>query len=176
MNHPASPSYTEFVKSRAKWLPSFAEDLHHAMTGICGEAIELSYAKGPANEREEFGDLEFYIRHAWLALGRWGVQTCHEPYIPANRQGHPLDELVRTAGDLLDMSKKIWIYNKDPALVCIQPALEYFEGCMNEVSAAMGYKRREARADNERKLTLRYPLGYTDAAANLRADKEPDHA
>lgn len=168
----SASSYTTFVQSRVKWLDSFSDDIHHACTGICGEAIEFAYANGKDNEKEEFGDLEFYVRHAWLAVGRWSVQFQSE-YHPANLPAHPYDALVYVGGDLLDQSKKIWIYNKDPQSLCLYSALLKFEQIMDEVSKNLEYPRTQARKDNQAKLEKRYPAGYSDAAAQARADKTP---
>lgn len=66
------PSYAEFVDNLMKALPTEAEELHHAATGIAGEAGEILdqtkkvwiYGKELNVEHliEELGDLRFYYQ------------------------------------------------------------------------------------------------------------------
>lgn len=71
--------YPAFVALRAKDMGSPVLDLHHAATGISGEAGEFLdcskkqwvYGKplDMANAIEELGDIEFYLAHARMTLG-----------------------------------------------------------------------------------------------------------
>lgn len=75
------------------------------------------------------------------------------------------------AGELLDAIKKHVIYNKPLDRVNVIEELGdlmfYMEGLMQ----AVGVTRDEVIAANVAKLTVRYAKGYTDQAAQFRADK-----
>lgn len=74
-------------------------------------------------------------------------------------------------GELIDAFKKHIIYGKpfdrENAEEEIGDALFYLQGICN----AIGYSFGEAMRDNMDKLTKRYPSGYTNTHAIMRADK-----
>lgn len=76
------------------------------------------------------------------------------------------------AGELLDAIKKVWIYNKEPDWQNIAEELGdllfYIQGMAN----ILGGNLAELMEQNMEKLKKRYPAGYTDAAAQARADKK----
>jgi hypothetical protein len=160
-------SYRDFVLSRVKWLGSFPLDFHHAVTGLCGEAIEFQYATSLDNEIEEHGDMEFYYHHALLALEMWGYNSLSP--IKYHHLPHSYLPIIKIAGDLLDFGKKIWIYGEDPRDLPIHDALREMEKSLSK--HALRFSREISQAKNRAKLERRYPSGYTDAAAQARADK-----
>lgn len=76
------------------------------------------------------------------------------------------------AGELLDAIKKIWVYNKEPDWQNIAEELGdllfYIQGMAN----ILGYDFATLMEQNMEKLKKRYPTGYSDAAAQARADKK----
>lgn len=113
--------YPAFVRSRTKYLGNEALDLHHATTGMSGEA-----------------------------------------------------------GEALDITKKIWIYNQTLETVnksgvthrthLIEEAgdmLFYIQALCNH----LGVSLEHLVTINMDKLERRYPTGYSDQAALERADK-----
>lgn len=176
-------TYVQMVQRLVKWGPNFPHDFHHAATGICGEAIEFAFATGREHAAEELGDMEFYIRHAWLALEKWKIliSTVHLDGAGAGEyeggiESHSTeDALVKVGGDILDFSKKIWIYGKPPQALPLVGALLTFERLLRKACSDHGLTRVAAQDANQYKLSTgpnaRYPLGYSDAAAIARADK-----
>lgn len=110
--------YDNFVDGLAKPLPTIAQELHHATTGMSGEA-----------------------------------------------------------GELLDITKKLWIYEKPITDEVVQHLVEelgdirwYYQLMLN----TLGITDEMVLAFNKSKLLKRYPGGvYSDAAAQARADKAP---
>ena len=72
---------------------------------------------------------------------------------------------------MLDTAKKAWIYgaplNRENLLEEAGDTLFYVVALLNE----LGFTLEQAAAHNVEKLRKRYPAGYTDAAAQARADK-----
>lgn len=172
-------SHHDMVVSLFKVLPG-AQDLHHATTGIAGEVAELHAADSMDNIIEECGDIEFYIEAAWQALERRTVKG----RIPRNPRGllgdsvagYVLTDLVISSGHLLDLSKKAWIYNKPIEEGVFMEALDAVEVDLDDYYKIHGIDRRQVINENMAKLAARYPAGYTDAAAQARADKETPNA
>lgn len=77
------------------------------------------------------------------------------------------------AGELLDAVKKYWAYNKEldkeNVLEECGDLLFYIEQALE----AIGCTTSEARQHNYEKLNKRYPNGYSNEAAQDRADKSP---
>lgn len=75
------------------------------------------------------------------------------------------------AGELLDAVKKAWVYGKELDVANVKEeagdALFYIQGLCN----LYGWTLEQLIADNVAKLEKRYPSGYTDKAAQERADK-----
>jgi len=75
------------------------------------------------------------------------------------------------AGELLDMVKKTWIYNKP---LDHENLIEECGDLMFYIAAILdqhGYTIGQAADHNYAKLSKRYPQGYSDSAARDRADK-----
>lgn len=108
----ALPRYETFVQNLMKTLPTPAEELHHAGTGMAGEA-----------------------------------------------------------GEVLEMTKKVWVYGAELDLAKFIKELGdmrfYYQAALN----MLGITDEEVRAQNMKKLRVRYADGnYSDAAANARVD------
>lgn len=179
--------YIEFVKSRAKGgdailLSLTPEKCHllHMAIGISGEAAEFyqawlckpeSEAKGVAHMREEAGDLLFYITGATFSLSSWTQDTWAD--VMRREYGKLLEldspqALVIEAGNFLDLVKKYTVYNKPFDEAAIVEALKNVISPLLTWSCGQAPKLAE---ENMTKLLKRYANGYSDKAAQERADK-----
>lgn len=167
--------YVEFVRGKAKpgqdiiatLTPDRAHKLHMAV-GLMGEVIELVSAianKDRENCIEELGDIYFYYVGLEDSFIDGPVPLTSEP-----QEG----SLLFFAGELLDLVKKHTIYNKpfhaiDAKFIATMNNFQYaFEGMMEEVCTDY-----DAIINvNVAKLNKRYESGYSDAAAQARADKK----
>lgn len=165
-------NYEEFVASRVKpgadivstLTPEKAHLLHMAI-GLVGEVIEVAYAETPEHQKEEAGDIEFYYQGFLL-----------DPVLAMAVEAIDLDtledkELGEAAGDVLDTVKKYVIYNK-PVFAEIAVKLATFRLALNDSLEYHDLLVEDLQKSNTEKLTKRYPTGYTDAAAQARADKK----
>lgn len=76
------------------------------------------------------------------------------------------------AGELLDAVKKSAIYCKPLDVQNVIEELGDLEFYMEGLRQALGITREQTLASNQSKLAKRYSAGYSDAAAQARADKE----
>ena len=168
------PEYTTFVAGLFKTdLPGNGAAFLHAAVGISGEVAELLDARDPDNMLEECSDLEFYIEAAWQALH---VEDSNLSRIPAcELDGVVLQayhRLVYYAGKVLDLAKKVWVYNKTVPADLKMLALSDFEDVLCEFYRLRGWSRESIIRHNMEKLRKRYPTGtYSDSHAIARADK-----
>lgn len=158
-----SPEYTAFVRDRFLKRNSGPEGIMHAAIGILGEVVELIYADSRANRIEELGDIEFYLEAFYQVLEPAPIRI----FTPFNN----CEGFLIYAGQLHDLAKKVWVYNKP-----IDP--EKFHSFLDCISQAViihceinGVTRDQVIAENVTKLLKRYPTGYTDALAQARMDK-----
>lgn len=158
--------------------PQKAELWHHASC-IPGEAAELFEAirnSDVENGKEECGDLEFYMEGARTAAGITREQTLPDgEFTDSDTSDFDAGQLCIRAGNIFDAVKKIVIYNKpfdDAARVKLIEAFTAFEKSMTHVRSLLVFTRAETLEHNYDKLmNKRYPNGYTDEAAQARADK-----
>jgi NTP pyrophosphatase (non-canonical NTP hydrolase) len=91
---------------------------------------------------------------------------------PAASFHHATTGLSGEAGELLDASKKVWVYNAEPNILNIIEELGdlryYYQQCLN----MLGLTDNDIKAANIHKLRRRYPKGYTDQHAQARLDKQ----
>lgn len=143
--------------------------LLHMAVGVSGEVAEFMQAArnlDRENALEELGDTEFYMEGIYdtLELPR---QMC------ADMQVYDPISFSAAAGDLLDVVKKITIYNKAPDAGTLQRAMDTMERELCAARSFFDITREECISHNIAKLTKRYSEGrYSDAAAQRRADKE----
>jgi len=76
------------------------------------------------------------------------------------------------AGELLDAVKKFTVYNKPLDRLNVVEELGDLEFYMEGVRQSLGITRQETIDGNIEKLGKRYAAGYSDKAAQERADKQ----
>lgn len=175
-------TYEQFVRSRVKWLSGFQADFLHAAVGILGELIEFKASVGRDHGLEELADIEFYLVHMQIAANDYAGH----PDFHLDRTWHrevagwdftsAINDAITCAGNLLDYAKKMWVYNKPPKEL-IDDIVNDFQELLtnlNTIHQFMGTSCGVLRANNEAKLRIRYPRGYTDTHAQARLDKSPD--
>lgn len=75
------------------------------------------------------------------------------------------------AGELLDAVKKLWAYNKPLDISNVREELGDILFYIRALCQALEISEESCMRDTVSKLNKRYPEGYTDAAAQTRADK-----
>lgn len=157
----------------------------HMAVGLAGEAGELlehfcidplhiSTDEGTLDSLviEELGDAEFYFeglcQSMRVTLDLTGTTSNNPLCIP---------RYVVAATDILDLVKKMVVYNKDIDLGIFVNALTKVRVCLDQAYSYYNITQQEALAHNVNKLlkgkNARYKEGeYSDEAAQLRRDKE----
>lgn len=181
-------NYAEFVASRFKGYTATITDIAaappslmgalHAVVGMVGEALEYRFSTSRGNLREELGDFVFYWEAFQVAVN----------YRPALRTGHAAgferpgllqyeqarSEWLRSLGELLDLSKKEMVYAQELDAT----KSSYRHGLMVIVAESLwtilhfhGLTVDQLQRENMEKLLKRFPTGYSNKAAQERADK-----
>lgn len=170
--------YDQMVRNLFKPMDTQAATVLHAAVGIAGEVAELLVASSIENLVEEMGDIEFYIEAAFQATGgRNFPELIVEGHDMSHHQvfGTVGTAMSVTAGRLLDVVKKAWVYNQDLNLDAVRYELlrlELMLGCLREL---LSVRRPDVLGANQTKLGKRYPDGvYTDRDAQQRADKQDE--
>lgn len=163
--------YPTFVNSRFKRLDSLAASLHHASTGICGEVQEFLAATTRENLSEELGDLDFYITQFKTLLIEQGLRWESRYLYPMSLE-HASIALRNHSGELLDLTKKGWIYNAEVPLGSYIFPINMLDSAVSLFCTLLGFDRDSIRRANMEKLMARYPQGYSDQAAQERKDKQ----
>lgn len=125
---------------------------------VAGRAYTLSHVEG----------VEANVALDWPAhVARLFVK----PTDSVGRMVHAAMGAASEAGELISPVKAHWIYgrdlDKDNILEEAGDALFYIQALLAE----LGWSIDDAMLYNVQKLARRYPAGYTDTAANVRADK-----
>lgn len=122
------------------------------------------------------------------ALDQKRVDTAYIPYpdfveglakeLPnvAQEMHHSTTGMSGEAGELLDITKKLWIYEKPVTVEVLEHVIEelgdvrwYYQLMLN----TLGITDEDVQAFNKAKLLKRYPGGvYSNEAALARADKQ----
>lgn len=176
------PPYALMVKRLFKVLPEMPHaSAMHAAIGLSGEAAEWLLGDSRKNVIEEAGDMEFYIEamkqhvvmdySAAVALGKADHRATnigvHNAFI----------NIVTITGDILDTTKKSWIYGKEMNNVEISRLILILELNLELVYELFGTNRAEVWHMNQVKLIGpggRFESGfYSDSAAIERKDKVP---
>lgn len=89
----------------------------------------------------------------------------------ADSLNHAAIGIAGEAGELLDAVKKHWAYNKPLDVPNIIEELGDLEFYMQAMRSLLNLSREEIIAANITKLEKRFPNGYSDEAAQARADK-----
>lgn len=170
-------NYSEFVHSRFKdgariigdlqGMNSSAMDRLHAAIGMVGEVRELRDSTGRENTIEELGDFVFYLQ----AYANTLQVPCYR-YVAPSVVLPSIEQLDIAAHTLLDLAKKEVIYCKafDESKVSqIVDAL--WQLVASYTWGKLACNMIDVVVANRDKLEKRYPSGYSNAAAQARADK-----
>lgn len=173
--------YDQMVRNLFKDMGSKEASFLHAAIGISGETAELLVANSIENIVEELGDMEFYVEAGYQVLG--GRRSALADGLVLDSADPALHQVLgtvtiamsTTAGRLLDLAKKGWVYSK-PIDEDVERAMRYelmrLEVMMEQLLDMVGVRRPDVLRTNQQKLGKRYPGGvYTDQAAQVRADK-----
>lgn len=173
-----SDQYKAFVQSKLKPGKDIVDSLNdakahalHMAIGIAGEGIEYLEACDNDDEdniKEELGDLLFYCQGLRLLF-------------PTSILDGRFDNITIIGGSILDRVKKAVIYNKPlPAplkgstLSLEQEICQLLTSMENAIATQVKWLDTTVEAlrqANAAKLDVRYKDGYSDAAAQARADK-----
>lgn len=174
-------NYSEFVHSRFKdgtriigdmqGMNSAAMDRLHAAIGMVGEVRELRDSTGRKNTIEELGDLLFYLQAYANTLNR-DIGYKKVEGLHTMQRGGQIDAIDKLAHTLLDLAKKEAIYCKsfDESNVSQIVDALWFSVCLF-AGDCLGMHITDIMDTNRDKLEKRYPTGYSNAAAQARADK-----
>jgi len=111
-----------------------------------------------------------------MSYGSFVAGLCKKNLNIKGRQAeivHMILGISGEAGELLDAVKKHVIYEKPLDLDNIIEELGDLEFYLEGLRQLLGITREEAVDKNVEKLKKRYPQGYTNQAAQERADKQP---
>jgi NTP pyrophosphatase (non-canonical NTP hydrolase) len=171
--------------------PEKAHLLHMAV-GISGEVGEVLQALVRSTEvksneeaqevldnvREELGDIEFYMEGLRQGIG----VSRYEIIAIAERLSNPMVKAIPPvgiavfAGNVLDQVKKHVIYNKELALQELKNELAGLEYHLSAFRSEYRFHRTDSLNHVYNKLIggekARYKDGYSDKAAQERADKQ----
>lgn len=172
-------NYSEFVYSRFKdgariigdlqGMNSAAMDRLHAAIGMVGEVRELRDSTGPENTIEELGDFMFYLQAYANTLTESMVYILDHV---DTKESVTIEQFDTAAHKLLDLAKKETIYCKafdESKVMAIVGALWWLAA--EYAWAIAGISVIDVIKANRAKLEKRYPSGYSNAAAQARADK-----
>jgi hypothetical protein len=183
------PTHIELVTALAKpphaimlTINMFGIDLWHGATGVAGECGELlegvSGHSGTANLLEEMGDIEFYMQQI---RSRSGI--VRDPNIAGMArdmfaEGPTMLSLAVSAAiygsQVLDTVKKMVIYNKPLDTFLLADQMFRLDIVLAVIRLHHGWTLEQVLQANIDKLSVRYAsMGYTDAAAQARVDKDP---
>lgn len=194
-------SRTKDPKEIVSELTPLNADLLHMALGLVGEltetmkAIYLPKDPDPAAEQnakdlaEELGDSMFYIQGLINILQQSGVEFDYT--IKQDQLGReelatianesPLNALIIVAGDLLSFVKKSALYGRELDMnklaemitqVYRQAWFGFFIEPVEEHQVPEYFQPINLLKDNVAKLEARYPTGYSNADALIRADKQ----
>ncbi len=124
---------------------------------------KLSTAKKRLNEL----DFEYFVSR----LAKPGEDILESMTADDAHKLHMAVGIAGEAGELLDAIKKGVIYNKpfdEPNIIEELGDLEFY---MEGLRQAFGLTREAVIQHNVEKLSIRYEHGYSDTAAQTRADK-----
>lgn len=173
-------------------LSIYTADLWHGATGVAGECGELleglmlvanqtvSVPEGRKNVLEESGDIYFYTEQL---VQRTGIEIDWDSIHLFARNQHLGPDAMLEYGALcavfgsqvLDTVKKAAVYNKELDVKLLTTQLHQMLRYVVTIGYMFGVEHSEALRENIAKLKVRYDgLKYTDKAAQLRADKEPE--
>lgn len=167
--------YDQMVRNLFKPMETEAATVLHAAVGIAGEVAELLVARSIEDIVEEMGDVEFYVEAAFQATGgRHFEEIVVEGHDMAHHQVFNTVGIALSvsAGRLLDLAKKSWVYNQAPNLSAMRYELLRIQLMLGTMRELVSVRLPDVLGANQAKLGKRYPDGvYTDRDAQQRADK-----
>ena len=148
-------------------------DVLHGVIGVVGEVGEIVNAIRGIMDREnlieELGDIEFYMTQV---RARLGIDFEPVPLEERGTYGFDFHTLVIEAADLLDITKKVVIYNRTLDADDFKTPLRNIDRQLSALRDAHRITRQETLQGNIDKLAKRYPdFQYTDQRAEDRMDK-----
>jgi len=130
----------------------------HCVLGLTSEMAEVHYATTEAGQREELGDLMWYV-----AIGADYVGLTLHELIDATTED-PRDGLFMI-GQLANLMKRQIFYGKAPNLREVAELLSEIVRGIREDCVEIGHDFDEILAENIAKLTRRYPEKFTQDLA-----------
>jgi hypothetical protein len=177
MNTPAT--YKDFVHSLFKYgesivMDAFDTNLYnqfsrlHAVIGLITELDEIQNAVSDANFIEEIGDYYFYLV---------GLESCLPglPYPQMVGDCKTREDARHYSAVLLDLCKRECMYCKALSEIQVEQFLihaTYMRSYFEFVISDLGMSEEQIQEHNRAKLEKRYTKGYSNEAANARADKK----
>ena len=147
--------------------------MHMAM-GLSSELLELLTSESKENEKEEVGDMFWYL----ACLAEKLALNLEEPVIKTMEQSSFNEQydnitvdLVKNCEKLISNIKKNTIYSKEVSIDLYQELIENIFQNLYDLCENIGYNVNHVMNENIEKLKKRYPEKYTDSAAIERADK-----
>lgn len=174
-----SITHPEMVKGLAKsgeeilktMTPLGAHLLHMAVgvSGEVGELLSAIEADDRDNAVEELGDIEFYFEGLCQGVD---MVLVHAPVDVLTLKDDPFVHVLTQAAEMLDVVKKIVVYNAEDKLPQLRIEMQKFRGKLDAFYALSEITREQALKHNINKLGKRYEgFNYSDDAAKARADK-----
>lgn len=179
-------TYIGFVGSLAKpgqdILSSLTPEkchLLHMAIGAEGEVNELINNTGLDNIIEECGDLEFFLTGMYINTTEFGVgwnsnRILSHHVLPLYNSQDVLEHAYSMSdktNEMLDLIMKHAIRNKPLDTVKISEILRRLQYDLATIYKYLNVTRAEVLEANKKKLDKRYKDGYSDKAAQERADK-----
>lgn len=162
--------YSDFVDSRFKKLGAIPDDLLHCAVGMMGEWGEAMQAMTRENFLEELGDFDFYLTQMKRILVEAGVRF-EEHFSFPMQFDQTMIAIRNHTTEILDLAKKGFIYKKEIPPERYRLNVDFLDHRLSHLCEFMGATRESVRISNVEKLKRRYPEGYSDQAAQARADK-----
>lgn len=124
---------------------------------------------------EEAIELSVLVGGDYLSYGEFVCALAKDMGSSSSNLMHAGIGISGEAGELLDALKKHWVYNKPLDLANVEEELGDLFFYMTLLMCQLGITEQQVLDRNARKLEKRYPgIVYSDAAAQARADKEPN--
>jgi hypothetical protein len=176
------PPYNIMIHRLFKTMPDvpFATEMHAAV-GIVGEAAEWLAADNFVNVLEEGGDMEFYVealkQHVPADIDGAVKKRIVDIRATNLTIGTVFTNVVTLGGDIVDIVKKSWVYQKPLDNAEVTRLLLILEMNLEAIYKLFNVSRKQVQHLNQVKLIGpggRFESGfYSDSAAIARADKQP---
>ena len=130
----------------------------HCVLGLTSEMAEVAFATSATNQREEMGDLMWYVAIGadWLGL------TLSELIELTTEEPHDGLFLI---GELANQVKRQVFYGKEPDRQKVAELLSEVVRGIQQDCTDVGYDFDEILTENIMKLTKRFPEKFTQALA-----------